>query len=108
MRQLFHPPAFLLCGICLLTSCGDDPKLVAVREQQKAEISRLRGELALIEEKLRNMPQDLSSELEAARTKAGQQKTEITQLESEIAQLEAKKVSLEEEFKSYRQKYQLK
>jgi polyhydroxyalkanoate synthesis regulator phasin len=54
------------------------------------------------------MPQDLSSELEAARNKAGQQKSEITQLESEIAQLEAKKASLEEEFKSYRLKYQLK
>lgn len=108
MRQLLHTAVTPLCGLFLLTSCGDDPKLVAVSEKQKAEIARLRGEIALIEEKLRNMPPNLASELEAARIKSAQQKSEINQLESEITQLEAKKVSLEEEFKSYRLKYQLK
>ena len=108
MKHPFHARKILLCILFLLPSCGDNPKLVAVREQQKAEIAQLSGELALIEEKIRHMPQDVSDELETTRKKAEQQKAEIAQLESEIAQLEARKLSLQEEFQAYRVKYQIK
>jgi peptidoglycan hydrolase CwlO-like protein len=108
MKQPLYSREILLCLIFILPSCGDDPKLVAVREQQRAEISQLSGELALIEEKIRHLPQDLSGDLEATLKKAEQQKAEIAQLESEIAQLEARKLSLQEEFQSYRVKYRTK
>jgi restriction endonuclease S subunit len=108
MKQLYHSKEITLCIIFLLTSCGEDPKLVAVRERQKAEIARLKGELALIEEKLRHMPQNLSADLETERKKSEQQKAEIAVLESEIAQLEARKLSLQEEYQAYRKKYQIK
>lgn len=82
--------------------------LVAKREKQKAEISRLNGELALIEEKLKNMPPDVSEELDAARKKTEEQSAEISILEKEISGLDARKRALQSEFDSYRAKYQLK
>ena len=89
-------------------SCGDAPELVAKREKQKAEIARLNGELALIEEKIKNMPPDVSGELEAARKKADEQTAQIQSMENEIKELQARKRTLQGEFDSYRAKYQLK
>lgn len=90
----------------ILTSCGDDPELVARSEQQKAEIAKLRGEIALLEEKLRSLPPDVSLQLEQAKkTEAGQQE-EIQRLEGEIADLQVKKRELGKEFDVYRAKYQ--
>lgn len=93
----------ITCG-----SCGDDPKLVEKREKQKAEIARLKGEIALVEEKLKNLPPDVSKEVEKARKQAEQQAAEIARLETEVTELEARKRALQSEFDSYRSKYQLK
>lgn len=82
--------------------------MVAKSERQKAEISRLKGDLAIIEEKLKNMPPDVSGELEAARKKAEEQTVEINGLEAEIKELQSRKRALQGEFDSYRAKYQLK
>lgn len=103
-------PAGLIAVLVALSSasCGDDPKLVEQHEKQKAEIARLKGELALIEEKLKNMPPDVSQDLEKTRKRAEQQTTEVARLETEVAELEARKRSLQSEFDSYRAKYQLK
>lgn len=106
-----HP--FRICLISVFTalcctSCGDDPKLVEKREKQKVEISRLKGEIALIEEKLKNMPPDVSAEVEKAKKQAEKQTTEIARLEAEVSELESRKRSLQNEFDSYRSKYQLK
>lgn len=95
--------AALACG-----SCGDAPELVEKRERQKTEIARLTGELALIEEKIKNLPPDVSEELKAARNKADEQTARIQALESEIKQLQERKRALQSEFDSYRAKYQLK
>lgn len=106
-----HPSLHRLIPACLAlccVSCGDDPKLVEKREQQKTEIANLSGELALIEEKLKNMPPDLSSELEKARKQADKQTAEIARMETEISELEARKRSLQNEFDTYRAKYQVK
>lgn len=102
-----HPylSAALFCGL-LLTSCGDDPELVARKEQQQAEIAKLRGEIALLDEKLRNMPADVSGELEKAKEIEESQKAEIARLEGEIADLQTKKRELGKEFDVYRAKYQ--
>lgn len=91
-----------------LASCGDDPKLVEKREQQKAEISRLKGEIALIEEKLKNMPPDVSEDLAVAQKKAEEQTAEVAKLEAEVAALDARKRSIQNEFDAYRAKYQVK
>ena len=95
--------AALTCG-----SCEDAPELVEKRERQKTEIVRLTGELALVEEKIKNMPPDVSEELEAARKKADEQTAQIQALESEIKELQERKRLLQGQFDSYRAKYQLK
>jgi len=98
--------ALLLALSC--SSCSDDPKLVEKREKQKAEISRLKGELALIDEKLKNLPPDVTPDLAEAKLLAEKQSAEVAGLETEVAALEAKKRSLQGEFESYRTKYQVK
>lgn len=103
-RMLLSP---LLISV-LLTSCGDDPAMVEKREKQKTEITRLKGELNLIEEKLKNMPGDVSEELAKARKSGEQQAEEIAKLEAEVAALDARKRTLQSEFDSYRAKYQAK
>lgn len=105
-------PLFALTGPVLVAmlccSCGDDPKMVEKRDRQQAEITRLKGELALIEEKLKTMPPDVSEELEAARKRTADQTTTLADLEKEIAGLEARKRAIQTEFDSYRAKYQVK
>ena len=104
-----HPKprnAALLCLIALLASCGDDPELVARREQQKTEIAKLRGEITLLEEQLKNMPEDVSAQLEEAKAKETEQKAEIARLEEEIKDLQTKKRELSKEFDLYRARYQ--
>lgn len=108
MKLPFHFNCIALIAALACGSCGDAPELVAKREKQKAEIARLKGELAIIEEKLKNMPPDVSEELEAARKNVEQQTTQIQGLETEIKELLARKRALQAEFDSYRSKYQLK
>ena len=106
-----HPWSLCLISIVIgfsAVSCGDDPKLVEKREQQKAEISRLKGEIALIEEKLKNLPPDVSEELAAAKKQSEEQTAEVARLEAEVAALDARKRTLQNEFDSYRAKYQVK
>ncbi len=101
-----HCIAALAAFAC--ASCGDAPELVEKRERQKTEIARLTGELALIEEKIKNRPPDVSEELEAARKKADEQTAQIQALEAEIKELQTRKRGLQSQFDSYRSKYQLK
>ena len=107
MRFLLSGPLTVLFALSFV-SCGDDPKLVAKRDQQKAEIAKLKGELALIEEKLKNLPPDVSEQLAEARQLSAKQTGEMAALESELAGLEARKRSLQSEFETYKNKYQLK
>jgi len=100
------PLPLLIALFC--TSCGDDPKLVEKREKQKAEIVRLRGELALIEAKLTSLPPDVSVQLEETRKLAGRQAEEVAALEAEVAGLESRKRELQGEFDAYKAKYQVK
>lgn len=108
MKLFFRPCSLAVLFVLSCASCGDDPKLVEKREQQKAEITRLKGELALIDEKLKNLPPDVSADLAEAKTLSGKQTAEVAGLETEIAGLEARKRSLQDEFDAYRAKYQVK
>lgn len=107
MICFYHLPIILLVAL-FSVSCGDDPQLVAKREKQKAEITQLKGELALAEEKLKHLPPDISAQLADARKNSAQQAVEVERLETEIAKLEARKQSLQSEFETYQQKYQIK
>lgn len=108
MKRIRHLYVLTSALALCCASCGDDPKLVAKREQQKAEISRLKGELALLEEKLKNLPPDVSEDLAKAKKESEVQTAEIASLETEVAALDARKRELQSEFDSYRAKYQLK
>lgn len=103
MKSLRLKPLLLLP--LFLTACGDPPELVEKREKQHAEITRLRGELALVEEKLAAMPEDRSQELAAARMEAESQTKQVAALEEEISALEARKREIDAEFETYRRKY---
>ncbi|MEY4243730.1 MAG: hypothetical protein RLZZ245_1315 [Verrucomicrobiota bacterium] len=89
-------------------SCGDDPVLVEKREKQKAQIVALRGELALVEEKLKNLPPDVSAELKEAKAVSVKHTAEVQKLEAEVAGLEERKRTLQSEFEAYQRKYQIK
>lgn len=98
----------LFASACGSISCSEDPKLVEKREKQKIEITRLTGELALVNEKLKNVPPDVADKLAEAKKLSEKQKAEVATLETEIAALEAKKRSLKGEFEAYQAKYQVK
>lgn len=92
----------------LCASCGEDPKLVEKHNRQQAEIARLKGEIALLEEKLKSMPPDVSQELETARKRSAEQSAAVAELEREVGELNQRKRALQSEFDSYRAKYQIK
>ena len=100
--------AFTILFVVLCTSCSDDPKLVEQREKQKVEIARLKGELALVNEKLKNLPPDVADQLVEAKKLSEKQSAEVATLESEVVALESKKRSLKTEFEAYQAKYQVK
>lgn len=108
MNTLSSKTCATLLAILCCASCGDDPQLVEKRDKQRAEIARLKGEIALIEEKLKNMPPDVTAELETARKRSQEQAAEVARLETEVAELEARKRAMQAEFDTYRAKYQLK
>lgn len=95
-------------ALCLvLGSCGDDPELVRQREAQKVEISKLEGELALLEEKLEQVPPDRSEDLEKLKLDAETNREDIAKVEAEIEALERKKSEIEKQHEAYRRKYVL-
>jgi hypothetical protein len=106
--KFFYSSVALIVLLCLTMISCDDPKLVEKREKQKAEIARLKGEVALIEEMLKNLPLDVTADLAAARQLSASQAAEVAELESEVAGLERRRRSLQAEFDAYKIKYQVK
>lgn len=105
MKAPVSPIAMVLVAALACASCGEDPKLVEKREKQKAEIATLKGDLALIEAKLKNLPPDVSADLAAAKKEATDRAGEVKELESEVAALEDRKRSLQADYDAYRAKY---
>jgi hypothetical protein len=95
--------ALLLCAVSV--SCGDDPELVRKREEQKAEIRKLEGELAILKERMEQAPPDRSAEVARLKEEAASSEGRIVALEREVDGLEKKKSAIEREFESYRRKY---
>lgn len=102
MKTAFLVP---LCGLAALVSSCESPELARKRDKQALEIARLRNELALTEEKLKDIPEDRSEELIEIEATAKAQQEEIDQLEAEIADLEVKKKAAEKELSEYKSKY---
>lgn len=107
-----NPPLFrwvrpsCLAALCLLSvSCGDDPELVRQREAQKVEISKLEGELAILDEKLEQIPPDRSEEVARLKADAETNRAQIAEVEAEIEALERKKADIEKQHEAYRRKY---
>jgi len=88
----------------LLSSC-DSPEMVRKRDQQAMEITKLKGELAVLEERLKDIPPDRATDLAAIETEAKTQQEEINKLEGEIKDLTEKKESVQKEFEEYKRKY---
>lgn len=90
--------------VVTVSSC-DSPELARKRDKQVLEITRLKNELALTEEKLKSVPTDRSAELLEIEATAKVQQEEISKLEAEISDLEAKKKAVEKELDDYKSKY---
>ena len=105
-----HSSSYLWCALSVLTlvSCREDSQLVEKREKQKVEITRLKAEVALIEEKLKDLPPDVSLALAEAKQVSEKQSAEVERLEGVVAELNARKRSLQSKFDDYRVKYQAK
>lgn len=93
---------FLACA-----SCKDDSELVAKRDRQRTEIARLQGEVALAQERLKNMPEDKGEELKMAEKQLNELALEANRLDSEVSELQERKADLEKEFARYKEKYPL-
>lgn len=104
-RLLFPAVALVLC--LSSSSCSDDPELVREREAQKVEISKLEGELAILEERLEQVPPDRSEEVVQLKEDAETNRAQIAEVEAEIEALERKKADLEKQHEAYRRKYVL-
>ena len=96
--------AALAIGITL-SSCGDDPELVRQRDMQRAEISKLQGELSILQEKMEQIPPDRSGQIEELKQKAEENRTQIATLEAEVEALQKQKADVEKQHQAYRRKY---
>lgn len=106
--NLIHSSAIstvLVAFLCV--SCKEDPALIEKKNSQAAEITRLKGEIELLEEKIKNLPPDVSDELETKRAEVTRQEARIKQLEVDVRGQEDVKNSIQREFDAYRAKYKI-
>ncbi len=102
--RLLRASALLLTCLAV-SSCGDDPELVRKREEQKAEIRLLDGELKILQEKIAQLPPDRTTEVAKLKQESELQQVEIAKLEQEIASLQKQKVDIDKDHEAYRRKY---
>lgn len=105
-KRLILPHLGLLLAFSI-SSCGDDPELVRKRDEQRAEIRKLEGELSLLREQLKDIPEDRTAELIALKKQVEDERNQIANLEQSIADLESEKRRKEREYAEYQRKYQL-
>lgn len=105
-RTMYH---LTRCGgtaLCMFViSCNEDPELVRKHGEQEAEIAKLKGEITLMEERLKYLPPDQSSELAAAEQETRKLEAEQKQLADEVTRLEEEKDELKQQYEDYRRKY---
>lgn len=104
MKPFFHAGA-AIAAILLLTACGEDPILVKKHGEQQAEIAKLAGELALIEERMKNLPPDQSAALNKTAAESVKLEAERSRLSGEVEALEAEHRELLQKYEDYKRKY---
>lgn len=102
--RLLRASALLLTCLAV-SSCGDDPELVRKREEQKAEIRLLDGELKILQEKIAQLPPDRATDIAKMKQESELQQDEIAKLEQEIVSLQKQKAEIEKDHEAYRRKY---
>lgn len=107
MKLGFSANYTLIMVFFACTSCKDDPELIAKREQQRTEIARLQGEVALAKERLGHMPKDKGAQLKMAEKQLQELALEANKLEAEVSEMQRRKADLEKEFAQYKEKYPL-
>lgn len=105
IRSFSLLPFLTSAALLSIASCGENSELVKKHGEQQAEIARLRGEIALIEERLKSLPPDRSAELESALEASRRLEAEHTILAAEVSELEARRDSLKRDYEEYRAKY---
>lgn len=107
--MITKPPVSLIAILLVFSccSCGEDAVLVEKKNAQATEITRLKGEINLLEEKIKNLPPDVTEELEAKRNEIEEQKAVIKKLEAEVWDQEERKNDLQREFDIYRARYKI-
>jgi TolA-binding protein len=104
LTSLLRPAALAL--LCLsFSSCHDDPALVLKREQQKAELVQLDGDLKVLQEKINQIPPDRSSDISKLKLQAEEQQGQISALEQEIERLQKQKADVEKQHEAFRRKF---
>jgi hypothetical protein len=104
LSSLLRPAALALLCVSI-SSCGDDPELVRKREEQKAELRLLDGELKILQEKISQIPPDRSTEISKLKQESELQQQDISKLELEIEALQKEKAQVEKDHEAYRRKY---
>lgn len=89
----------------LLTACSEDPELVRKHGEQAAEIAKLQGEIALMEERLKFLPPDKTHELEEAKRETNKLEEEHKRLVEDLAELEGQHRNIQREYDEYKRKY---
>ncbi|MFD2257500.1 hypothetical protein ACFSSA_12525 [Luteolibacter algae] len=104
MNKLIQSTAIALISLPLL-SCMEDPSLVRKHGEQEAEIAKLKGELAFLEERLKTIPDDRSAEYQQAQQEGIKLESQRVQLAAENIALEEKLRQLQSQYDAYKQKY---
>jgi len=105
MFQMFRPAVVLGCGLLIAACNSEDPELVRKRDEQRTEISKLEGELSVLQERLKDIPVDQSKDLAKLKADSEANREEIAKLEAEVAGLEKEKANLEKEYAAYQRKF---
>lgn len=94
-----------LAAVMAMVSACDSKEALKKRDDQALELTKLKAELAIIEEQIKDVPEDRTKELAAIEEETKAQEAEITKLEGEIKDLETRKATVQKEFDDYKKKY---
>jgi septal ring factor EnvC (AmiA/AmiB activator) len=84
-----------------------DEEMVNKIQKQKVEITRLRDEIAVIEDEIKNFPPNIEAKLEESKKTNKRQSEEVARLEESIIELNRREIDLQNQYKIYCAKYKV-
>ena len=84
-----------------------DEKTVNKIQKQKAEIIRLKDEIAVIEDEIKNFPPDIGVKLAESKKTNKRQAEEVARLEESIIELKRREIDLQNQYEIYCAKYKV-